>query len=107
MQFEHTFDQPISRSKSNLDEQKPKETFFAFSYPFSYKECQDMVNQYNETFSNDPDIYFHHEVFIRSPHKRRVNLLTISSHNEKLEETESYINEGLFPNREQTPRAFR
>lgn len=99
------FGKASSDQQGNDPYDQKKEIFFAFSYPFSYKECQDMVNQFNETYANDPDIYFHHEVFTRSSHKRRINLLTISSHDEKLEEQEGFVHPSLFPNREQIPRA--
>jgi len=84
-----------------------KETFFAFSYPYSYKESQIQLNHLQNEYSNDPDIYFHREVLILSPQRRKIDLLTISSHEGKLNECEPYMNIGLFPYKYQTSRAFK
>lgn len=91
-------------SDEDYDEQ---ETFFAFCYPYTYNECQKMVNDLQQIYTNDPEIYFNSEVFTRSSQRRKINLITISSHNGKLSENESCINNRLFPNRGQTPRAFK
>jgi len=89
------------------NKEREKETFFAFSYPFSYKESQARLNQLQSLYSNDPDIYFHREVLILSPQRRKIDLLTISSHEGKLTECEPYMNIGLFPYKYQTSRAFK
>lgn len=72
------------------------EVFFAFSYPFSYTESQRLIAQYNELYAKDQDIYYHHEVIIKSPQDRALDLITISSYEGKLHETESSIDENLF-----------
>ena len=57
--------------------------FFAFSYPFSYRENQELLAKFNHQFRKDPEIYFHRELLIRSPQNRNIDLVTISSHDGK------------------------
>lgn len=49
------------------------------------------MNQLLGVYSNDPEIYFNKEVLIQSPEGRNIDLVTISSHEGKLNEPESYI----------------
>jgi Zinc carboxypeptidase. len=58
-------------------------------------------------YKKDQDIYFHRELLIRSPQDRNIDLITISSHDGKLEIQESFIHESLFPMRDWEPRAFK
>lgn len=97
----------IKEDKEEEEYDKEQEIFFAFSHPYSYKESQIQLNKLQAAYSNDPDIYFHRELLIRSPQRRKIDLLTISSHEGKLSESEPYMNIGLFPNKDQTPRAFK
>jgi len=86
--------------------EKPEdEVFFAFSYPFSYEENQKLMEKYEQMYSTDPDIYFHRELLIRSLQERDVDLITISSHEGKLTEYESTLDENLFPCLGEKPRA--
>ena len=86
-------------------ESSENEVFFAFSYPFSYKENVDLLEKYDRIYPKDTDLYYHRELLIRSPHERDVDLVTISSHEGKLNENESTMDENLFPNLSQQPRA--
>ena len=81
--------------------------YFAFSYPFSYKENQDLLEELTMKYKNDDDIYFNREVLIRSPQHRNIDILTISSHDNKQNIQESYINELLFPERDSFSRAIK
>lgn len=82
-----------------------QEIFFAFSYPFSYEENQQLLEKYDRLYCKDQDIYYNRELLIKSPQERDIDLITISSHEGKLSETE-FINDGnLFPNQSQQPRA--
>ena len=72
------------------------ETYFAFTYPWSYTEDQTQLNNYENELKNDPEIYFHREVLVYSREQRRVELITISSHTEKTDEREKVLPD-LFP----------
>ncbi len=82
-----------------------KEVFFAFSYPFSYQENLNRLQKLDEMNLKDKDIYYHRELMIKSPQDRDIDLVTISSQEGKLNENEAQIEENLFPNQSQTPRA--
>uniref|UniRef100_A0A670HZ50 tubulin-glutamate carboxypeptidase n=1 Tax=Podarcis muralis TaxID=64176 RepID=A0A670HZ50_PODMU len=86
-------------------------TFFAFCYPFSYTECQEMLAQLDAHFaecrhlsasSSLDSIYYHRELLCYSLDKLRVDLLTISSFHGLREEREARL-EKLFPDKH-TPR---
>lgn len=81
------------------------EYFFALIHPFSYEELTNFLNEMADEYKNDKEIYFKKEVITKSEQDRPVHLLTISSHNGKLNETESFIDDKLFPNRAQETRA--
>ncbi len=100
-------DNIINKENNEEEYDKEQEIFFAFCHPYSYKESQIQLNKLQATYSNDPDIYFHRELLIRSPQRRKIDLLTISSHEGKLCESEPYMNIGLFPDKDRTPRAFK
>ena len=99
--MEKTLDVKFSHVFAKPDD----EVFFAFSYPFSYIEAQQLIAHYDGVYTNDTDIYYHHDVIIKSPQDRAIDLITISSYEGKLGESESSIDENLFPNRES--RAFK
>ncbi|XP_036290864.1 cytosolic carboxypeptidase-like protein 5 isoform X1 [Pipistrellus kuhlii] len=88
-------------------------TFFAFCYPFSYSDCQDLLTQLDQRFlENHPTknssldtIYYHREILCYSLDGLRVDLLTISSCHGLEEEREPRL-EQLFPDIS-TPRPFR
>ncbi|XP_063156044.1 cytosolic carboxypeptidase-like protein 5 isoform X5 [Candoia aspera] len=86
-------------------------TYFAFCYPFSYTECQDMLAQLDAHFAEcrhlSPSsyldaIYYHRELLCYSLDKLRVDLLTITSCHGMQEEREARL-EKLFPDKN-TPR---
>uniref|UniRef100_G3TZY2 Cytosolic carboxypeptidase-like protein 5 n=1 Tax=Loxodonta africana TaxID=9785 RepID=G3TZY2_LOXAF len=88
-------------------------TFFAFCYPFSYSDCQDLLNQLDQRFlENHPPhsspldtIYYHRELLCYSLDGLRVDLLTISSCHGLQEDREPRL-EQLFPDTSY-PRPFR
>uniref|UniRef100_A0A8C5RLH3 tubulin-glutamate carboxypeptidase n=1 Tax=Laticauda laticaudata TaxID=8630 RepID=A0A8C5RLH3_LATLA len=86
-------------------------TYFAFCYPFSYTECQDMLTQLDAHFAEcrhlSPSsyldaIYYHRELLCYSLDKLRVDLLTITSCHGMQEMREARL-EKLFPDKN-TPR---
>ncbi|KAF6101918.1 ATP/GTP binding protein like 5 [Phyllostomus discolor] len=87
-------------------------TFFAFCYPFSYSDCQDLLNQLDQRFleshpthSSPLDtIYYHREILCYSLDGLRVDLLTISSCHGLRQDREPRL-EQLFPDIS-TPRPF-
>ncbi|XP_066563188.1 cytosolic carboxypeptidase-like protein 5 isoform X2 [Amia ocellicauda] len=89
-------------------------TYFAFCYPFSYAECQDLLLQMDHKFANSmhltasspvDSIYYHRELLCHSLDGHRVDLLTISSCHGMMEEREPRL-EKLFPDN-CTPRPYR
>ncbi|KAL8184927.1 UNVERIFIED_CONTAM: hypothetical protein K2H54_032579 [Gekko kuhli] len=89
-------------------------TYFAFCYPFSYTECQDMLAQLDAHFAEckhlSPSslldtVYYHRELLCYSLDKLRVDLLTITSCHGMLEEREPRL-EKMFPDTN-TPRPHR
>lgn len=39
--------------------------YFAFCYPFSYMECQDMLDSLDEQYLNNKEIYYHRELLCK------------------------------------------
>lgn len=74
---------------------KNAEIFFAFTFPFSFEDCEKMLNANKILAKTYKNIYYHDEVCIRSPQGRSLHLLTISSHDEKLSVREDPINDIL------------
>ncbi|XP_043365891.1 cytosolic carboxypeptidase-like protein 5 isoform X19 [Dermochelys coriacea] len=86
-------------------------TYFAFCYPFSYTECQEMLAHLDSRFeeckymspSSPLDaIYYHRELLCHSLDNLRVDLLTVTSCHGMREEHEPRL-DNLFPD-EATPR---
>uniref|UniRef100_A0A8C5UHP4 tubulin-glutamate carboxypeptidase n=1 Tax=Malurus cyaneus samueli TaxID=2593467 RepID=A0A8C5UHP4_9PASS len=80
-------------------------TYFAFCYPFSYTECQDMLAQLDGRFQDcSPldSVYYHRELLCRSLDNLRVDLLTITSCHGMQEKREPRLDK-LFPDTS-TPR---
>ncbi|XP_072418982.1 cytosolic carboxypeptidase-like protein 5 isoform X3 [Chiloscyllium punctatum] len=80
-------------------------TYFAFCFPFTYSECQEMLTQLDEKFEyckhlttkSSPDsIYYHREPLCYSLDKRRVDLITITSCDGMAAECEPRLDK-LFP----------
>ncbi|ERE67390.1 cytosolic carboxypeptidase-like protein 5 [Cricetulus griseus] len=88
-------------------------TFFAFCYPFSYSDCQDLLNQLDQRFPENhsthssalDSIYYHRELLCYSLDGLRVDLLTVTSCHGLREDREPRL-EQLFPDLS-TPRPFR
>ncbi|NXJ86606.1 CBPC5 protein, partial [Trogon melanurus] len=89
-------------------------TYFAFCYPFSYTECQEMLAQLDGRFQecrhmspSSPldSVYYHRELLCHSLDKLRVDLLTITSCHGMLEKREPRLDK-LFPDMA-TPRPRR
>ncbi|XP_063243538.1 cytosolic carboxypeptidase-like protein 5 [Bacillus rossius redtenbacheri] len=88
--------------------------YFAFTYPFSYVDLQNMLANIDARFRRlqegciapgPDDIYYHRECVCHSLEGRRVELLTVSSHHLISTEREPRL-AGLFPVPE-APRPFR
>ncbi|XP_051471328.1 cytosolic carboxypeptidase-like protein 5 [Apus apus] len=86
-------------------------TYFAFCYPFSYTDCQEMLAQLDSRFQecqhmspSSPldSVYYHRELLCHSLDKLRVDLLTITSCHGMLEKREPRLDK-LFPDTS-TPR---
>ncbi|GAB0185213.1 cytosolic carboxypeptidase-like protein 5 [Grus japonensis] len=89
-------------------------TYFAFCYPFSYTECQEMLAQLDGRFQecrhmspSSPldSVYYHRELLCHSLDKLRVDLLTVTSCHGMLEKREPRLDK-LFPDTA-TPRPRR
>ncbi|XP_064911410.1 cytosolic carboxypeptidase-like protein 5 isoform X4 [Columba livia] len=89
-------------------------TYFAFCYPFSYTECQEMLAQLDSRFQecqhmspSSPldSVYYHRELLCHSLDKLRVDLLTVTSCHGMLEKREPRLDK-LFPDTS-TPRPRR
>ncbi|KAM9316913.1 cytosolic carboxypeptidase-like protein 5 [Gastrophryne carolinensis] len=90
-------------------------TYFAFCFPFSYEESQEMLAGLDDRFSDcrlrspgssPPDtIYYHRELLCHSLDGLRVDLLTITSCHGMMEEREPQLDK-LFPDRS-IPRPYR
>ena len=94
MRFEHFF------------ECEPEQvTYFALTYPFSYTDCQNMLEQYEKQYENHPKIYFHREHLVNSLGGRRIDLLTITMKGSNISDSEDYIPD-LFPDKKPRPHKF-
>ncbi|XP_064350734.1 cytosolic carboxypeptidase-like protein 5 isoform X4 [Camelus dromedarius] len=110
--FEMTETQFVLSFVHRFVEGRGATTFFAFCYPFSYSDCQDLLNQLDQRFlENHPThsspldtIYYHREILCYSLDGLRVDLLTISSCHGLREDREPRL-EQLFPD-VATPRPF-
>ncbi|XP_066864033.1 cytosolic carboxypeptidase-like protein 5 isoform X2 [Kogia breviceps] len=111
--FEMTETQFVLSFVHRFVESRGATTFFAFCYPFSYSDCQDLLKQLDQRFlENHPThsspldtIYYHRETLCYSLDGLRVDLLTISSCHGLREDREPRL-EQLFPDAS-TPRPFR
>ncbi|XP_063078937.1 cytosolic carboxypeptidase-like protein 5 isoform X2 [Engraulis encrasicolus] len=90
-------------------------TYFAFCYPFSYSECQDMLQQLDQRLLSNAQslgpcspvdsVYYHRELLCHSLDGHRVDLLTVSSCHGIQDEREPRLDK-LFPDHD-TPRPHR
>ncbi|XP_039980696.1 cytosolic carboxypeptidase-like protein 5 isoform X2 [Xiphias gladius] len=97
-----------------LLEMRGATTFFSFCYPFSYIECQEMLQQLDESYPNaaqlspssaPASVYYHRELLCHSLDGNRVDLLTVTSCSGMQEEREPRLPK-LFPD-SNTPRPHR
>jgi len=54
--------------------------YFAFSFPYSYTDCQNFLHSLEQAYDNHPDIYFHRELLCYSHEGRHIELITITGH---------------------------
>ncbi|XP_034383981.1 cytosolic carboxypeptidase-like protein 5 isoform X2 [Cyclopterus lumpus] len=89
-------------------------TYFSFCFPFSYSECQEMMQQFDKSYPNAaqlspssaPDsVYYHRELLCHSLDGNRVDLITVTNCNGMQEEREPRLPK-LFPDTN-TPRSHR
>lgn len=89
-------------------------TYFSFCFPFSYTECQEMLQQLDESYpsaaqlspSSAPStVYYHRELLCRSLDGNRVDLLTVTNCSGMQDEREARLPK-LFPDTD-TPRPHR
>ncbi|XP_074156242.1 cytosolic carboxypeptidase-like protein 5 isoform X2 [Sminthopsis crassicaudata] len=110
--FEMTETQFVLSFVHRFVEGRGATTFFAFCYPFSYSDCQDLLNQLDQRFLEShpslssplDSIYYHRELLCNSLDGLRVDLLTVSSCHGLRDEREPRL-EQLFPDTS-TPRPF-
>ncbi len=94
MKFEHLFDFAETET-----------AYFALTYPFSYSDCQTLLDQYEKTFADHPQVYFRRELLATSLEGRRLDLLTITGRNEQLSLDEDPI-PGILPENKPRPKRF-
>ncbi|XP_052225605.1 cytosolic carboxypeptidase-like protein 5 isoform X2 [Dreissena polymorpha] len=93
-------------------------SYFAFCYPWSYTESQDVLQELDKKFqdcknltsdSHPDSIYYHRETLCYSLDKLRIDLITISSCHGLLNESEPHFDCNLFPERntEQRCKKFK
>ncbi|KAF7231352.1 cytosolic carboxypeptidase-like protein 5 isoform X2 [Nothobranchius furzeri] len=89
-------------------------TFFSFCFPFSYTECQEMLQQLDERFPNAAQlgpssapgaVYYHRELLCHSLDGNRVDLLTVTNCSGMQGDREARLPK-LFPETN-TPRPHR
>ncbi|XP_039637051.1 cytosolic carboxypeptidase-like protein 5 isoform X2 [Perca fluviatilis] len=89
-------------------------TYFSFCFPFSYSECQEMLQQFDKSYPNaaqlspssEPDsVYYHRELLCHSLDGNRVDLITVTNCNGMQHEREPRLPK-LFPDAN-TPRPHR
>nr|XP_040016197.1 cytosolic carboxypeptidase-like protein 5 isoform X2 [Gasterosteus aculeatus aculeatus] len=97
-----------------LSEVRGATTYFSFCFPFSYSECQEMMQRFDKSHPNAaqlspssaPDsVYYHRELLCHSLDGNRVDLITVTNCNRMHEERETRLPK-LFPDGN-TPRPHR
>jgi len=101
----------------NLEE-PDSQVFFAFTYPYTYKELQTNLAKLEKKHGvghldltalqslPTTGIYFHRELVIRSLEHRRMDLLTITGMNNIMQEKEPML-ANLFPEQSHSNRPFK
>jgi hypothetical protein len=82
--FQHCFE-----ASPSTGEVEP--VFIAFTYPYSFVDCLRKLHGLDEMFAKHEQIYYHRELLTHSIEGRRVDLLTITSHDGRTEEREVRI----------------
>lgn len=77
LSFTHTFNYPAE-----------EETFFAFSPPFSFQDSVELMDQIEQKLKPHPNIYICREVLCYSLEGRPMEVVTISSRDGMVEQTE-------------------
>lgn len=74
-------------------------TYFAFSYPFSYQESTEKIDQMEAVCKSSKNIYFHREVLYHSLESRPLEIVTITSKDGMMNEREEMPEDadGLYP----------
>ncbi|XP_061602291.1 cytosolic carboxypeptidase-like protein 5 isoform X3 [Cololabis saira] len=121
--WERIRDRPTSKIVDNqfilsfthrLLEVRGATTYFSFSYPFSYTESQEMLQQLDDSYPNAAQlspssapgaVYYHRELLCYSLDGNRVDLLTVTNCNGMQDEREVRLPK-LFPD-DNTPRPHR
>lgn len=90
-----------------------EDTFFAFTFPYTYTTCQEYCQSLENRLKDDKDIYFRRELVNYSQDGRRIDLLTITSYDSEIIEdpqkssnTEPYL-DNLFPLQNTQPRPIK
>jgi hypothetical protein len=91
--FRHTF------------EYNNETTYFAFTFPFSYTDCQTMLEELDIKYDNHSKIYYHRELLTNSIEGRKIDLITISSFKDITDTREQTIPK-LFPDNQPRPLQF-
>lgn len=68
---------------------------FAFTYPYSYEDCETLVNSLASKYRKHPEIYFCDEVLCHTSETRKVHLITITDKRNIGTEREDSV-EGIF-----------
>lgn len=63
--------------------QKTDKVEFAYTYPYTYQDCQNDVMHLKELHEGGLDIYFKHHPLVKSVENRNIDLIMISSHEGK------------------------
>lgn len=94
-------------------------TYFAFTYPYMYKELQLNLDKMHRRYSNghrsfdelstlpETTIYFHKETVIRSLEKRKMDLITLTGMNGLCREKEANLENLFAEERNNRPYKFR
>ena len=104
--------------KFRMTEDPHCQLYFAFTYPYTYKELQSDLSRLEKKYSTAPlpwtslsslpssSIYFHRELVTKSLENRRLDLLTISGMNNISREQEPLLS-NLFPDQNGSKRPHK
>ena len=82
--------------------------YFAWTYPYSFKESLEKTQKLLKKFKNHDEVYIHREVLCYSRERRPMELITFTNRDKITEEREDLV-EGLFPeaNNDKSKRPFK